>query len=187
MDRDLSIPFRDFVELFEQLEIPYVLIGGLAVSVHGIPRPTHDLDFTISLDRSKIGQLFQKTVDMGYSVPEEFDMGWVDHVAGMPLIRIRKWLRGKSIDVDIFLAESRFQSSMISRRVRVEVDDVVAWVATPEDLILLKLIAARPRDIGDIMDILLAQGKLDEAYLQYWAKELAVLPVLASVMNDMQF
>ncbi len=187
MDRDLSTPFRDFVELFERLEIPYVLIGGLAVSVHGIPRPTHDLDFTISLERSKIGQLFQETVDLGYSVSAEFDEGWVDYVGGMPLIRIRKWLRGKSIDIDIFLAESRFQSSMISRRLRVEVDDVDAWIATPEDLILLKLIAARPRDIGDIMDIFLAQGKLDDAYLQHWAKELDVLPVLTSVMKDMQF
>ena len=57
MDESLNAPFRDFVELFERLGIPSALIGGLAVSVYGIPRPTHDLDFTIALDRSRLGEL----------------------------------------------------------------------------------------------------------------------------------
>ena len=48
MDHDLVDPFRDFVQLFERLGVRYVLIGGLAVSAFGIPRPTHDLDFTLA-------------------------------------------------------------------------------------------------------------------------------------------
>lgn len=187
MDESLNAPFRDFVELFERLGIPSALIGGLAVSVHGIPRPTHDLDFTIAIDRSRLGELFDAAVELGYSVSDEFARGWVDEVAGMPLIRVRQWLRGKSVDIDIFLAESRFQASLLARRMRLEVDDVLAWVASPEDLILLKLVAARPRDIGDVMDICLAQGQLDEPYLRHWAKELHVLSRWEQILADGPF
>ena len=45
---DLSRALRDFVLLFERMEAPYVVMGGLAVRVHGIPRPTHDVDFTLA-------------------------------------------------------------------------------------------------------------------------------------------
>ena len=70
---------------------------------------------------------------------------------------------------------------------RLEVDDVLAWVASPEDLILLKLVAARPRDIADVMDICLAQGQLDEFYLRHWAKELHVLSRWEQVLADGPF
>jgi len=49
-----------------------------------------------------------------------------------------------------------------------------AWVVTPEDLVLLKLIAGRPRDLGDIQDILMAQGQLDAKDLSHWAERLGV-------------
>ena len=55
---------------------------------------------------------------------------------------------------------------------------------SPEDLILLKVLAARPRDIGDIEDVLLAQGDLDEAYMRQWAKELGVAEKLEEVLSQ---
>lgn len=181
---ELNVPFQDFVGVFERLSIPYALIGGLAVGVHGIPRPTHDLDFTIAVDRSRLSEFFQAVIDLGYDVPQEFTTGWVDEVAGMPLVKARQWVAGKTIDVDVFLAESRFQKSLIQRRIQTDVEGIPAWIASAEDLILLKLLAGRPRDIGDIQDILLVQGPLDEAYLQHWADKLGVRPQLTAALED---
>ena len=45
---------RDFVRLFESHEIPYALPGGLAARAHGSPRPTWDVDFTVTVERSRI-------------------------------------------------------------------------------------------------------------------------------------
>lgn len=174
MDEYLVQPLRDFINLFNEQSIPYVLMGGMAVAVHGIPRPTHDLDFTIAIERAELPQLYAAAEDLGYSVPQAHASGWVDSVAGMPLVRVRQWVAGKAIDVDIFLSESPFQESLISRREQFEVDGVPAWVVTAEDLILLKLTAGRPRDIGDIQDILLTQGQLDESYMRHWAHRLGV-------------
>lgn len=184
MDEYLIQPFHDFIRLFDELRVPYALIGGLAVSVHGIPRPTHDLDFTISIDRSQLPRLYEESEKLGYSVSDSHASGWVDSVAGMPPVRVRQWIQGKAIDIDIFLSESRFPESLIERRLQLEVDGVAAWVATPEDLILLKLVAARPRDIGDVLDILLAQGQLDDKYLSDWANELGVTERLADVLSQ---
>ena len=184
MEEYLIQPIFDFIKLFEDLGIPYALMGGVAVGVHGIPRPTHDLDFTISMDRSRLPGLYAAVEQRGYSVPEQYASGWVDAVAEMPLVRVRQWVKGKAIDIDIFLAESRFQQSVIDRRQQLEVDDLRAWVVSPEDLIVLKIIAGRPRDIGDVLDILLTQGRLDEAYMRKWCDELGVLSLFEKTLAD---
>jgi hypothetical protein len=184
MDDYLNQPFDDFIELFDRIGVPYAVIGGIAVGAVGIPRPTHDLDFTVSIDRSRLPELFSASRQLGYSVSEDFASGWVVIVAGMPLVRVRQWAAGKAIDIDIFLAESEFQESIISRRIRLDVEGRPAWVATAEDLILLKVIAGRPRDIGDIWDIVLAHGQLDDEYMRKWAKSLDVLPLLEKTLAE---
>jgi hypothetical protein len=45
-------------------------------------------------------------------------------------------------------------------------------------------LAARPRDIADIGDILFTQGELDRAYLRSWAERLGVLENLERVLED---
>lgn len=72
----------------------------------------------------------------------------------------------------------------LARRMQLEVDGISAWIVRPEDLILLKIVAGRPRDIGDVMDIVLAQGKLDEEYMRRWADELGVRPLLDKTLSE---
>jgi hypothetical protein len=52
------------------------------------------------------------------------------------------------------------------------------------DLILLKLIAGRPRDYGDIEDIFFVQGQLDESYLRRWAAPLGITDRLEQALRD---
>ena len=62
---DLTVPFRDFVGFFERARIPYVLMGGMAVAAHGLPRPTHDVDFTIALPRERLSDLYETATEAG--------------------------------------------------------------------------------------------------------------------------
>ena len=181
---ELSAALGDFVQIFERLGIPYVLMGGIAVRVHGIPRPTHDVDFTVAIDRDRLPELFEAVQEAGYTVPEEYARGWVDQVAGMPLVKFRLYLEGRGIDIDLFLAESRFQTEVLARRRREVIDELAVWLVTPEDLILLKLLANRPRDLADVGDILFTQGQLDESYLRRWAVEVGVLDRLEQVLRE---
>jgi hypothetical protein len=76
------------------------------------------------------------------------------------------------------LAESPFQTEVVARRRRETLEDFDVWLVSPEDLILLKLLAARPRDLADIGDIVFIQGQLDEGYLRQWATVLGVSDAL---------
>ncbi len=72
MDEYLVQPMLDFIKLFEELQIPYAIMGGIAVGAHGIPRPTHDLDFKISIERNRLPSLYKAAEKLGYSVPDSF-------------------------------------------------------------------------------------------------------------------
>ena len=113
---DLTAALNDIVDVLEELQVPYVVMGGIAVRVYGIPRPTHDVDFTIALQRSSLPIFFERATKKGFTVPEVYESGWVDQVAGMPLVKLRMYLETHGVDIDIFLAESRFQQSLLSRR-----------------------------------------------------------------------
>jgi hypothetical protein len=135
--------FHDFVRLFERLNVPYAVMGGLAVRAHGIPRPTYDVDLTILVDRSNLGPIIEEIRQLGYDVPEPCDKGWVDEVSGLPFIKAATYIEGRSLVADIFLAATEFLRSLISRRMKDRVNGFEAWLVTPEDLILLKLISNR--------------------------------------------
>jgi hypothetical protein len=90
---DLSTVLADFSSLFERLGVPYVVMGGMAVRVYGIPRATYDIDFTIGFPRDRLLELYEHVRVLGYTVPEAYETGWVDVVAGMPLVKARpSWM-----------------------------------------------------------------------------------------------
>jgi hypothetical protein len=149
-------------------------MGGLAARIYGIPRATYDVDFTVAIERDRLPEFYQHVEEAGYTVPNPYGTGWEDQVAGMPIVKVRLYLRDRNVDVDIFLAECEFQRELLRRRRRESADDIEAWFVSPEDLILLKLIANRARDAIDIRDVLFVQGQMDAAYMRKWSDALGV-------------
>jgi hypothetical protein len=182
--KDIVSALHECAELFERLGTPYAVMGGLAVRMYGIPRPTHDVDFTIALERDRLPCLYESLRDLGYTLADSHASGWVDLVAGMPVVKARLYLEGRGIDVDFFLAESPYQQQLLARRRREEADGKQIWFVSPEDLVLLKLISYRPRDIADIADVLFTQGQLDESYLREWAAALGASARLDEALAD---
>lgn len=54
----------------------------------------------------------------------------------------------------------------------------------PPDLIVLKILANRDRDRGDVQDFLFMQGELDRSYMRHWARKLGVLPTLDQALAN---
>jgi hypothetical protein len=181
---DLTKALGDVASLFERMEICYATMGGIAVRVYGIPRATYDIDFTLALGRQRLPELYGGLAELGYSVPPSYDSGWVDTVAGMPLVKARIYLEGRGIDIDLFLAESPFQEELLARRRQERLDELAIWFVSPEDLILLKLLSFRPRDVADIGDILFTQGQLDDEHMRQWARRLGVAERLEQVLAE---
>lgn len=66
--------------------------------------------------------------------------------------------------IDVMIATVPYQKLAIER-------GAAARVLTPEDVIIHKLLAWRPRDKDDIVSILAADHDLDLEYIEHWAKE----------------
>ena len=181
--RDLYDALRNLVHLFEDRSIPYALMGGLAVRAYAIPRNTGDLDFTVAVDSEQMAFFVEDIRGLGFTVPESYDSGWLDQVSGMPVLKARLYLEGRGIDADLFIADSPYQHELVSRSVPVTVEDFKVSMVTPEDLVLLKLLADRPRDRIDVEDLLFTLGELDVDYLRTWAAEIDVATRLDEALS----
>jgi hypothetical protein len=99
---------HDIVELLDRLSIEYAIMGGFAVRAHGVPRPTYDVDLTLNLHRDRLKRLFEELRVHDFEVPEAYETGWVGQLKGMPLLKVRRYIQGETLDVDLFLAETGF-------------------------------------------------------------------------------
>jgi hypothetical protein len=173
----------DFVDVFSALKLPYSIMGGMAVRAHSIPRATWDVDLMIAVEREDLSKVFAAVEERGYTVPDVYRGGWVDRVADMPLVKFRVYLEGGGVDVDVFLAEEEFQQELLRRSRPTDTDVGRLSVVTPEDLVLLKLLASRPRDLIDVADLFFIQGPMDVDYMRKWARKLKILDRLEDVLS----
>jgi predicted nucleotidyltransferase len=152
---------RDAVSAFERAEIPYVLIGGLASTVHGRPRATLDIDFLVREGDAK--EALKALSRAGFST-EETNPQWIYKAsrdnADIDLIF---WLKG-----DVYLDDE-----MLARATEREVEDVQVRVIPPEDLIVVKAVIhdeQTPRHWGDALAVI-ADTDLDWEYLARRARK----------------
>jgi len=132
MHPDLVNALHEFVGLFELRGYRYAIMGDIAARVLGIPRPTYDVDFTLSISRDSLPELFDAAENAGYHVPVAYRSGWIDSVANMPIVKLGMQLGEHGIDIDVFLAESEFQESLLARRSQHDIGGRLVWLVSPD-------------------------------------------------------
>ncbi|OGW12537.1 MAG: hypothetical protein A3G93_02845 [Nitrospinae bacterium RIFCSPLOWO2_12_FULL_45_22] len=89
-----------YEEVFSQLNargVRYLVIGGIAVNLHGIPRMTADLDLMVDLSPANITKLIEALTLLGYSTKAPVDPNDLTD----PEIR-KKWQEEKHMAVFSF-------------------------------------------------------------------------------------
>lgn len=163
----------------------YALIGANARNAWAPPRATTDLDLAIAADATVLG-IVQGTFEAhGYEAVRTHRADPDDTLADLVVLRSAK---GSPRQIDLLVAKTAFEAEVLERSVPVEMGGVRVAVATPEDLIVYKLIAHRPRDREDIDAIRRTQARsgrpLDRAYIERWARFWGVADRLASLEPD---
>lgn len=145
---------------------PYVIYGGLAAALWGEPRYTEDVDLVLFIPERHAFKFLRAAAKAGFAVDEDLAIqqiqvsGW----ARLPLAEAKSpW------HLDLTLGDSPFDKSALERKKEVVLFDRKVWVASPEDVVVYKLVSARERDVLDITGIVKRQKSLDRAYLRKWA------------------
>lgn len=144
----------------------YILYGGLAAALWGEPRYTEDVDLVLFLPERQAVRFLREASRHGF---------FVDESLAIQQIQVSGWARLPLGDknspwhLDLTLGDSPFDKSALSRRQPVVLFERPAWVASPEDLIIYKLVSDRDRDVMDIRAIAKRRKDLDAAYLRKWA------------------
>lgn len=147
--------------------MPYLVIGGMAQAVIGEPRLTQDVDCIIALPSSHTATWLDGFVKAGFAVDRAKAVERIEAV-GTFTARRGSWR------IDVIIASTEFEQSAFRRAQRLRVYDVEANFPTPEDLILLKLVPGREKDLLDAKTVLARhRGHLNRPYLERWAQRLS--------------
>lgn len=89
---DLSQDFKEFIALLNKNRVRYLVIGGYAVTVHGYPRYTKDLDVWVEASSENATRVVQVLQDFGFGSLDlkQSDFTKSDHIVqlGYPPNRI---------------------------------------------------------------------------------------------------
>ncbi len=166
MYNELYPIFIDFLSFLETLpfRFQYALIGGVTMSVWSEDRFTKDIDLTVILKETEwpiFEEFLKKSKDIIID-KTAFDSG-----SPVPYL-IRIHFKGRSID--LLLALTDYQEGLIGRAITKEIMGHQLNIASPEDIIVSKLIAGRGQDMVDAEKIVKTISDLDIAYIEKWVK-----------------
>ncbi|MDQ6734468.1 MAG: hypothetical protein M3Z35_10230, partial [Nitrospirota bacterium] len=138
-----------YEQLFKSLHthrIRYLIVGAVAVNLHGIPRMTADLDVMVDLGEENVHRFIEMIVGLGYKprVPvQPFDF--------LDAAKRREWRETKSMvvftwlnpsrpyeEIDVFLDNPIDFSLAFSRKTSLPLQDFTVLIASVPDLIALK-------------------------------------------------
>lgn len=174
-------------KILQELKIPYIITGGMAVLIWGRPRFTADIDIVVELKIENIDSLTVALSMLGKASYIDKDMvkdalrrgGEFNFIHGETGIKVDFWI----------LQKKAFELSRLKRRVAKNILGEKVYFTSPEDLILSKLQwyekSQSDRHLEDVESILkISAKKLDMKYLKQWAKKLEVLKLLNKLIKS---
>ncbi|OQX79719.1 MAG: hypothetical protein B6D56_06595 [Candidatus Omnitrophica bacterium 4484_70.1] len=167
MRNSLGLLLKKIVKCAGKCRIKVVFIGGIAVSYFSIPRATYDIDGIVSWEDKKIKEFIKALKKEGFKKEEIKNL--------KDLLFITFYHPRYRIYVDFFLAANEFQKTILKRAKKVKIDKTDLFIASCEDLILLKLLVQREKDLEDVRELIRENKEsMDFLYLNKWAKLLGV-------------
>lgn len=172
----------------DDADIRYFVSGSMASSFYGEYRPTHDVDIVLSISPRGVPVLVEAFSTPEFHIEPETARRAVENLDQFNVLVPRHSLKIDFIIVD----EDRFDASRFSRRRRIEfAPGQSVWLASPEDVILKKLLYYKEgrsdkhlRDIAGMF--LVSNDKIDRQYTEHWAMCLGVSELWRYVIDRVE-
>jgi hypothetical protein len=178
---------RDAIErisrLAAALKRPCAMIGGAAMVLRVRPRPTFDVDLVIEAKTEDVDEILKAAAGFGLTLIDE---PHARELAEEGLVQLDgPGGEGASLGADLIFVDSPFLARVVQRAIAVE-GPFTLPVATPEDLLLLKLEAGRPLDLDDAIAIKdVFEQTLDRKYLGEQGDLLGLRQKLESLLGPL--
>ncbi|MBM4395120.1 MAG: nucleotidyltransferase family protein [Deltaproteobacteria bacterium] len=138
--------FEELMGIASELDragVPYALVGGMALAVHGAARATTDIDLLVL--PSDADRAVAAARARGFTC-ETFPMTFRD---GTEIRRVTRVVGEESLTLDLMLVNPALEPAWASAEV-VATDQGPLRVISREALIRMKVAAGRARDLADV-------------------------------------
>lgn len=183
-------PIKSFVEpltalqrLLDRFDAQGVIIGGVATGFLGKPRFTVDLDAMFFASIEDVPRILEMAKAEGIEPRTDQIM---DFAKKSRVLLFRHSASGASIDISLGVLP--FEEEVVARSQVYNAGVLSVRLPTPEDLIVMKAIAHRPKDLIDIQSVIDSHPDLDVDRIRHWVKSFADIletPVLWTDIKDM--
>ena len=125
---------------FHSHDVRYVVIGGIAAILHGVPRATFDLDILIEATPANAGRLLDALREAG------FDTAHLIETEALLANEITVFNDRVRIDVQTSTPGLAFEDAWARRETR-QYEGQPLYLASRQDIISSKRAAGRPKDL----------------------------------------
>lgn len=160
-------PYRAIFQALNEAGIRYLVVGGVAVNLHGYRRFTADIDILLALDVENLEKMTVLMRDMGYierlpiTLRVLSDAGQVQKFLTEKGMTAYTFLSNthERVDIDILAAASLQFQTFDERKVLLDIDEgVKVPVLSVQDLLEMKKGANRQKDVEDVAALLELKG-----------------------------
>lgn len=182
---ELRAFFTYAISILEQLDIPYMVVGGYAATVYGEPRMTVDVDIVVDMRQEHVRPFVAAFPDSAYYVSEESVR---DSLARRYPFNVIESATAAKVDL-VPLPHDVFSRMAFGRRQRIEyIKGHTAEFITPEDVVVAKLLAHKATEsekhLRDALGVLVMQwGELNLDLMQRACRASNVLDTFEEIMK----
>lgn len=143
----------DLAGVLSQRAVPWYLFGAQAAVVWGRPRLTADFDVTVQLPDEHLDAFVADMTAAGFQLRVADAREFVRRARILPFVHAPT-----GVPLDLVLAGPGLEEVFL-RRVRwMDLAGRQIPVISPEDLVITKILAGRPKDIEDVQGVLAARA-----------------------------
>jgi hypothetical protein len=143
---------RDLALILERFGDRWYLFGAQAVVIWGRPRMTADVDVTAFLDPDEIEAFVVAMEQSSFSLRVPDPQDFVRKTRVLPFLHA-----ATGLPLDVVLGGPGPEEEFANAARRIEIGGTKIPVIAPEDLVVTKILAGRPKDLDDVEGILTAQ------------------------------
>jgi hypothetical protein len=177
----LQAALTDLVSWLDEANVPSIIIGGVAASVLGQPRLTQDVDALAILPEADWTNVAAAAVRHGIAPRIE---NALEFARRSRVLLMRHVTSG--IDIDLTFGGLSFEEMAVRNGETHEIGGLRIRLPRVEDLLIMKAVARRPKDLQDIEALLSTHPDADIAFVRRWVAEFAAALNMPDMLDELE-